>query len=56
MKKKIYLLPAVAGVQLASADESVFWNNRLNKIINRFKNMSDGDLKIFVRILLMKVI
>ena len=50
-KSKIYLLPGVVFPQIGAIEESAAWNNRLSKIITRFKNMSDGDLKIFVRIL-----
>ena len=42
---------ATGFAQAGAIDESIALNRRMNKIIKRFKEMSDGDLKIFVRIL-----
>lgn len=50
-KKKIYLGPLVGFAQIGAVDESIAINRRFSKIIKRFNEMSDGDLKIFVRIL-----
>ena len=50
-KSKFYLLPGVIFPQIGAVEQSAAWNNRLSKIISRFNSMSDGDLKIFVRIL-----
>ena len=50
-KDKFYLGPLVGFAQAGAIDESIALNRRMNRIIKRFKEMSDGDLKIFVRIL-----
>ena len=49
--KKVYTGPVLAFKELGIVDKTVAWNNRIDKIVKRFTRMSDGDMKLLVRIL-----